>query len=225
MVRMLRLEAKRSIALPLMPLLAALTAAYLWLDVQQWSASWAGLVFSLRKTALIALPVALAAGIWHGGRERRSEVGELFAATPRPLRSRSLPALVMISGTVALAQAAVAAGSAVLVGRYATHSDGTWLPALLAGVLCATSVTLLGLGIGRSASAPAAAPLGAVLLFLILVTAGPREGANSSRLLNAMLPILPQTDDFHRVPAALSGAHLLWFTALALNASHPGVRG
>jgi hypothetical protein len=214
MFRMVRLEAKRSIALPLFLVLAALTRVFLWMDIGEWAASWAPLLYSMRGTAWIVLPVALAAGIWHGGRERRSEVSELFAATPRPRPARLLPAFLVIVGAVVLAEAAMVVWAGVLVSRYATYSDGLQPVGLAVGLLAAVAVTLLGLGVGRVASAPVAAPLGAVLLFLILAVSQDSRPAN--RLVDTVLPMLPVTDDFHRVLPSLSAAQGVWFAALGV---------
>ncbi|MFF1921861.1 hypothetical protein ACFVW8_14965 [Streptomyces sp. NPDC058221] len=216
MFRMVRLEAKRSIALPLFLVLAALTRVFVWMDIQQWAASWASLVYSVRGIAWVALPVVLAAGIWHGGREGRSDVSELFATTPRPRSVRLLPAFLVIAGAVVLAEAAVVLWAGVLITRHATYSGGQWPLALAVGLLAAIALTLLGLGIGRLVPTPVAAPLGAVVLFLILTVSQSRDGKPANRLVDTVLPMLPQTDDFHRVLPSLSAAQGIWFGALGV---------
>ncbi|MGY1434058.1 hypothetical protein [Streptomyces reniochalinae] len=212
MFRIVRLEAKRSIALPLLLVLAALTRAFLWMDIQEWAASWASLVQSARAIAWVSLPVVLAAGIWHGGREGRNEVSELFAATPRPRPVRLLPAFVAIVGAVVIAEAGVVAWAATLIARHATYSGGQWPLGLAVGLLAAIAVTLLGLGIGRAVATPVAAPLAAVALFLVLAVSADERPAN--RLVDVVLPMLPKTDDFHRVLPSLSVSQCVWFTAL-----------
>ncbi|MFE9613526.1 hypothetical protein [Streptomyces sp. NPDC006012] len=216
MFRMVRLEAKRSVALPLFLVLAALTRVFLWMDVQEWAASWASLVYSMRGAAWIGLPVAFAAAIWHGGRERRAEVCELFAATPRPVPVRLAPAFLVIAGTVVLAVAAMVAWAVALVTGHATYDDGQWPLGLAVGLLATVAVTLLGLGVGRVAAAPVAAPLGAVLLFLILTVSQGRGGGQAHRLVDTVLPTLPVTDDFHRVLPSLTAAQGIWFAALGV---------
>ncbi|MEE1825289.1 hypothetical protein PUR61_24345 [Streptomyces sp. BE20] len=214
MFRMVRLEAKRSIALLLFLVVAALTRVFLWMDVQQWAASWTPLVHSMRGTAWIVLPVVLAAAIWHGGRERRAEVSELFAATPRPHRVRLLPAFLVFAGTAVLAVAAVVGWAAVVVAGNATFDGGEWPLGLAVGLLAAVAVTLVGLGVGRVAPAPVAAPLGAVMLFLALTFAQVRDDRPANRLVDTVLPMLPVTDDFHRVLPAFSVAQGIWFAGL-----------
>ncbi|MFI6846166.1 hypothetical protein ACIBJD_16150 [Kitasatospora sp. NPDC050467] len=214
MFRMVRLEAKRSVALALFLALAALTRVFLWMDVQQWAASWTPLVYSMRGTAWIGLPVVLAAAIWHGGREQRGEVSELFAATPRPRSVRLLPAFLVIVGTAVLAVAAVVGWAAVVVSGHATFSDGAWPRGLAVGLVAVAAVALLGLGIGRAVPAPVAAPLGAVVLFLILTVSQARDGRPANRLVDTVLPMLPVTDDFHRLLPSLSAAQGIWFASL-----------
>ncbi|MEU9047891.1 MULTISPECIES: hypothetical protein [unclassified Kitasatospora] len=216
MFRMVRLEAKRSIALALFLVMAAVTRAFLWMDVQEWAASWTPLVSSMRATAWTGLPVVLAAAIWHGGRERRNAVTELFAATPRPRPVRLLPAVVVLAGAAVLAVTAVVVWAAVIVSGHATFSDGEWPLGLAVGLLATVAVTLLGLGIGRAAPTPVAAPLGAVLLFLILTVSRIRDGRPANRLVDTVLPMLPVTDDFHRVLPSLSLAQSVWFAALGV---------
>ncbi|MFB6887838.1 hypothetical protein ACFCX4_00775 [Kitasatospora sp. NPDC056327] len=216
MFRMLRLEAKRSVALALFLVLAALTRVFLWMDVQEWAAAWTPLLHSMRSTALTGLPVVLAAGIWHGGRERRSGVSELFAATPRSGPVRLLPAFVVLAGAAVLAVAAVTGWAAVGVSGKATFDDGQWPLGLAVGLLVLAAVALLGLGIGRLAPAPVAAPLGAVLLFLVLVVSEARNGRPANRLVDLVLPMLPVTDGFHRVLPSLSFAQIVWFAGLGV---------
>ncbi|MBD0671467.1 hypothetical protein BU198_12325, partial [Streptomyces sp. CBMA156] len=217
MFRMVRLEAKRSVAPALFLALAALTRVFLWMDVQQWAASWTSLVHSLRSTAWVVLPLVLAAAIWHGGREPRSAVSELFAATPRPGPVRLLPAFVVTAGAAVLAVAAIVGWAAAIVSGHATFSDGQWPLGLAVGLLVVVAVALLGLGIGRVAPAPVAAPLGAVLLFLVLAVSQVRDGRPANRLVDTVLPMLPVTDDFHRVLPSLSAGQAIWFAALGLS--------
>ncbi|QLH25368.1 hypothetical protein [Streptomyces sp. Rer75] len=208
------LEVKRSIAVALFVVLLGLSAA-VWLGADQSSASWSALLYSLRLPTLVAAPVTLAAGIWHGGRERRADVTELMATTPRPRLGRLAPAFLVIAGVAGLAQATLSVGAATTIAPYTTYDDGTWLLGLTVALLAILAVALLGFGIGRMAPTPVAAPLGAVVLFLLLAKGEPGD-ARPRPLLDIVKPSPPWTDDFHRVLTSVSVAQLIWFAALAV---------
>ncbi|MEU7172005.1 MULTISPECIES: hypothetical protein [Micromonospora] len=49
-----------------------------------WAGRWAGLANYLRVSMLILCALMIAAGAWQSGRERRRDIDELIASTPRP---------------------------------------------------------------------------------------------------------------------------------------------
>lgn len=219
MNRMLRLEVKRSVALPVLLVMAVLGAGFLWMRAEQWSASWPGVVQHLRGTGAVALPMALGFGVWHGSRERRAGVGELFATTPRPRASRLLPAFVIVAGAAVLAHIAVIVAAGAAVHPHATSGLGSWPLPLLAGLPAVAAAALLGTGIGRLVPGVVATPLCVIGLYVVLITNGGLRGDSSysgGPFLDTLMPMLPMTDDFHRVLASLSVAHIVWFAALAV---------
>jgi hypothetical protein len=112
--------------------------------------------------------------------------------------------------------AAVVVWAGALIAQHATYSDGSWPLGLSVGLLAVIAVTLLGLGVGRAASTPVAAPLGAVVLFLVLGVSQVRDNKPANRLVDTVLPMLPKTDDFHRVLPSLSMSQGIWFAALGV---------
>lgn len=219
MNRMLRLEMKRSIAMPLLLVMTALSAGFLWMRVDAWSASWPGAVQHLRGTVPVALPAALGFGVWHGNRERRAGVGELFATTPRPRSTRLLPAFVTVAGVAVLAHSVLIVAAGLAVRPYTTYGLGPWQLPLLIGLLVVAATALVGIGIGRMASGIVATPLCVIGLYLALITnGGQRQGTSYSGgpFLDTLLPMLPVMDDFHQVLVSLSVAQIVWFAALAV---------
>lgn len=219
MPAMMRLEVRRSAALPLLVVTVALSGLFLWMRVDQWSASWPGVVQGLRGTVPAALPAALGFGVWHGSRERRAGVGELFSTTPRPRSTRLLPAFVTVAGAAVLAHAALIVAAGLVVRPYVTFGIGSWPLPLLIGLLVVAATALLGIGIGRIAPGAVATPLCVIGLYLALITnGGIRQGTSyaGGPFLDTLLPMLPVMDDFHRVLASLSVAQIVWFAALAV---------
>jgi hypothetical protein len=139
----------------------------------QWQGSWPETMSNLHlAAAALAVPLALAAGAWQGGRERRTRMGELRASMPRgPLAQFlvcALPVALWVMGGYALA----AAGS--LLASLPYTSAGRPLPLVLLGdVLMVGACALLGHVAGRIVPWRLAAPvlaLGGYVLFGITVT-------------------------------------------------------
>lgn len=140
----------------------------------QWQGSWPETMSNLHLTAAaLAVPLALAAGAWQGGRERRTRMGELRASMPRgPLAQFmvcALPVALWVMGGYALA----VVGS--LLASLPYTSAGHPLPLVLLGdALTVGACALLGHVAGRTVPWRLAAPvlaLGGYVLFGLASTA------------------------------------------------------
>ncbi|MEU1037198.1 hypothetical protein ACFYP4_06665 [Streptomyces sp. NPDC005551] len=149
---------------------AALLVALAWplaATASQWQGSWGGTAGRLSAgAAMIGAPFALAAGAWHGGRERRLGTTELRASTARGPLAQLLTAALPLACWLTAACLAAAAGALLACAPYA--SAGGPAPAVPAGTaLSVGACTVLGHVAGRvlpwRLTAPALAICGYVL--------------------------------------------------------------
>lgn len=213
--RQLRVELRRSVALPATVAAVALLVLLLRVRSDEWDSGLTGLALTLRNDLPVLLPVALGAGAWQGGRERRAATEELTATTSRRRSVRVLtPSAAVVLALVA-GLAATLAAAAVLVGR------GQWLgqawPAAVVAVslLAVAAAVLLGTGLGRAVRSDLVAPLLVVVLFIALLAFSPTgQGGSWPRLL--AIAVEPPSDDVRQARPAAAGGQALWLVGLLL---------
>lgn len=213
--RQLPVELRRSVA-PLAALAGAgLLAVLLWVRRDEWSAGWTGLALTLRNDLTVLVPLALAAGAWQGGRERRARTEELLTTTPRPSWWRVLtPAAAVVLGLlVAVAVPLAIAGALSGPGLWLRQA---WPVAVVGtGLLAVAAAVLLGVGLGRVVRSNLVAPLALVVLFLVLLAFQAASYRKSWGLL--LTPsIEPSGSDLDQVRAAATGGQAVWFLAVLL---------
>ncbi|RFC74272.1 hypothetical protein [Streptomyces sp. AcE210] len=140
----------------------------------QWQGSWPETMSNLHLTAaVLAVPLALAAGAWQGGRERRTRMGELRASMPRGPLAQFLVCALPVALWVTAGYALAAAGS--LLASLPYTSAGHPLPLVLLGdALTVGACALLGHVAGRTVPWRLAAPvlaLGGYVLVGLALTA------------------------------------------------------
>lgn len=131
-----------------------------------WGGRWVGLADYLRVSLLVLCPLMVCAGAWQAGRERRRDIGELIAATPRP-GWHSLVAAWLAVTLAGVAGTAVAfGGAAVLVARVATYAGGDWWQRAAVGVLALAAASAGGVLVGRRVPLRVAAPIAGLATYL-----------------------------------------------------------
>ncbi|MFI7659695.1 hypothetical protein ACIBTW_12500 [Micromonospora parva] len=218
MRRVLRVELRRGTA-PLAA--AAMFGAGVWMlavHPDDWGGRWAGLANYLRVSMLILCALMIAAGAWQSGRERRRDIDELIASTPRP----GWQPLVVTWLAVTLAGAAgvlvAFAGAAVLVARVATYSGGGWWWTLAVGVLALAAAVAVGVLVGRLVPLRAVAPIAGLATYLGLAIVIYWDGTSAAWLS----PVYGGWAVYSLVPervTALQAAWLVTLTALLLAAA------
>jgi hypothetical protein len=161
----------------------------------RWQGDWAETRDRLQSAAvLLGAPLALAAGCWQGGRERRRRTGELMATTARgPLARLLASGLPLVLWVVA--GYAVAVVLALLATWYCATGDSPYVIAPLMNAAVLASAVLAGQVVGRLMAWRLAAPLLAIGAYVGLGVLSYGGGRNSyaplSPLADAMTDSVP----------------------------------
>lgn len=187
----LRAEAVRGFA-PWGGLAVLLTlTVMLAMESERWQGDWAETRDQLNVAAgLLGIPLALAAGCWHGGRERRRGTEELLATSVRGplarLLASALPLMLwIVAGYVA------AAVLALLATWYCATGDSPYLLTPLADAVALASAALAGQVVGRLVAWRLTAPLLGVGGYVVLgILSYDSQGA-----LRHLSPVLDATQN------------------------------
>ncbi|KAB1118899.1 MULTISPECIES: hypothetical protein [Micromonospora] len=212
MRRALRVELRRGTA----PLAAvAMFGAGVWMlavHPDDWAGRWAGLANYLRVSLLILCALMIAAGAWQSGRERRRDIDELIASTPRPGWQPLVMAwfAVTVAGVAGLLVAF--AGAAVLVARVATYAGGGWWWTLTVGVLALAAAAAIGVLVGRLVPLRVAAPIAGLATYLGLAIITYWDGTPGAWLS----PVYGGWAVYSRVPGRITALQAAWLVALTV---------
>ncbi|MFG3098222.1 hypothetical protein [Streptomyces sp. NPDC048202] len=156
-----------------------------------WQGDWAETAGRMHDGLLMALPIAAAAGCWHGGRERRRRTEELWGTAVRPPLTRLLASAVPVALWMAVGYLLVLASANVATWPYAQgdHPHLILVPGDTAALMAAV---LLGHVVGRIVPSLLAAPLLGVAGYAGLALLG-RNGVQpldpASFTLNGSWPV------------------------------------
>jgi len=174
-----------------------------------WAGRWVGLADYLRVSLLALCPLMVSAGAWQAGRERRRDIGELVAATPRP-GWHSLVAAWLAVTLAGIAGLVVAfAGAAVLVARVATYGGGDWWQRAAVGVLALAAASAGGVLVGRRVPLRVAAPIAGLATYLGLAILTYWNAAPAR-----LSPAYGGRWMYSLVPEWVTGLQVTWLVAL-----------
>ncbi|MFF8727300.1 hypothetical protein ACF073_12525 [Streptomyces sp. NPDC015171] len=149
----------------------------------RWQGGWAETAAELHTTLLIAFPLALAAGCWQGGRERRRRTAELWGTTVRPPLTRLLVPALPVALWVSAGYLVTVAAALLATWPYAQGDVPR--PVLLPGDTVALGAgALAGHVVGRIVPSRLAAPLLAMAGYLGLGTLAADGGPSVARPLS-----------------------------------------
>ncbi|MEU0072396.1 hypothetical protein ABZ027_23030 [Streptomyces sp. NPDC006332] len=187
-------------------------AVALGADADQWQGGWAETRERLHTAAgLLGVPLALAAGCWHGGREGRRRTEELLASAARGplarLLASGLPLVLWVVGGYA-----AAAGLALLATWFDATGDSPYLVALVTDAVVLASAVVAGQVVGRLVAWRLAAPLLAVggYVAIGMLTYG--------SVNNSYAPLSPVAD-------SMTDSVPVWWQPLAMVAWAGGLAG
>lgn len=206
-------EFRRGIGLPagLAVLLTALAAMLLKTD--QWQGNWTATTGLLTiMGTLICGPMAVAAGCWQGGRERRRGTGELLGSLPTtPLRRAMLAAAPAVLGPVL----GYALAAVICLGATWPYAgpDRPFLSLIVADAVGIGVLGFLGFVAGRTIPWWPMTPL---LPFATYITLGAGVSYSAPRGLVRLFPGIEQGQLQWQQPVWWYGPALtLWTAALA----------
>ncbi|SCE97421.1 hypothetical protein GA0074695_2592 [Micromonospora viridifaciens] len=211
MRRALRVELRRATA-PFAAL--AMFGAGVWMlavHPDDWGGRWAGLANYLRMSMLILCALMIAAGAWQAGRERRRDIDELLASTPRPGWQPLLMSwlAVALAGTTGVLVAF--AGAAVLVARVATYTGGGWWWTLVVGILALGAAAALGVFVGRIVPLRVVAPIAGLAAYVGLGIATYWDG----KAVAWLSPVYGGWAADRLVPVRVTALQAAWLAAVA----------
>lgn len=211
MRRALRVELRRGTA-PFAA--AAMFGTGVWMlavHPDDWGGRWAGLANYLRVSMLILCALMIAAGAWQSGRERRSDIDELIASTPRPGWQPLVVAWLAVTLAGAAGVLVAFAGAAVLVARVATYTGGGWWWTLTVGVIALAAASAVGVLVGRLVPLRAAAPIAGLATYLGLAIVIYWDGTSAAWLS----PVYGGWAVYALVPERVTALQGAWLVALA----------
>ncbi|MFC8421632.1 hypothetical protein ACFUN7_12240 [Streptomyces sp. NPDC057236] len=139
---------------------------------EQWQGGWAETRDQVHVSAmLLGVPLALAAGCWQGGRERRRGTGELLATAVRGRTAAFLASALPVALWL-VAGYAVAAALALLATWYCAMGDRPHLGTPLADAAVLACAALTGQVVGRVVAWRLTAPLLAAAGYVVLGVVG-----------------------------------------------------
>jgi len=217
MSRVFRIELRRSAALgSALILLVAGVLLLFFAEGIGFADGWMQLAMTQRLYLAVLWPLALAAGAWQARRERRSNVAELFASTPRPRAHRTVPTLGAMATAVACGYLLMGMSGGLWIIGTAEYLPVQVFVVTAVGVLALIAAVWLGLAVGRLLPWTATAPaLGIAGLGLLLLIPGATRPRGWLALVFSPIYEMKMPDAYTTVPSRASVAQAVWLAALA----------
>ncbi|GIE30446.1 hypothetical protein Ait01nite_034910 [Actinoplanes italicus] len=218
MSRVLSVQVRR-FGVPGAALILLVGAVALYLVRGEWAVGWMALAMTQRSYLMLLCPLALAVGAWLAHRERRANVAELFAGTPRPAHQRALLTLTAVGGAAGLAYLLVLAVTAPWIAATARYLPATVFGVVTVGVLAVVASAWIGLAVGRLVPRPVTAPALAVVGFLAVLALP--LGLEKQWLASLSSPAwaMDLLSDYQTVPGEVSAAQAILAIGVATAAA------
>ena len=181
-------------------------------EVQDWAGRWLPLAEYIRVMLIVLCPLAVAAGAWQAGRERRRRMADQWASTPRPRWQAVVTGWVAVTVGIFVGMLLAWGVAAVLVARVASHAGPGWPLTLVVAFAGLAAASALGVLLGRVIPGRLVAPVAGVLAYVgigVSVYEGESRGA-------MLVPTLGAAGSgLSSLAAGLQLWQLLWLGALA----------
>ncbi|GIM90361.1 hypothetical protein [Paractinoplanes toevensis] len=217
MSRVLGIELRRSAALGTAVILLVIGVVALYFaEGIAFATGWMQLAMSQRLYLALLWPLALAAGAWQGSRERRSNVTELFASTPRTRAHRTMPTLGAMAVAVVGGYLLMGIAGGVYIIGTARYFPIAAVVVTVVGALALIAAVWLGQAAGRLLPSLATAPaLGIAGLALLLLIPGATRPHGWLALVFSPIYEMNMPGAYADVPGRASLSQAVWLAALA----------
>lgn len=175
----LRTELLRGTAPAAAAVFAVAGPVMLFNETEYWVGRWGPLAEYIRVMLLVLGPVAVAAGAWQAGRERRRRIAEQLTATPRPHWQPVLVGWATVTLGLWAGLLLTWLSGAVLVAPIATYGGRSWWLTLGVGFVALAAACALGIVAGRHVGGWFAAPAAGVVSYVglgVVTYAGTSHG-------------------------------------------------
>ncbi|MEU8422597.1 hypothetical protein AB0C15_17155 [Micromonospora sp. NPDC048835] len=224
--RILRIELRRSAAVPTALLLLVTGTTLLLTGTNFFAGRWMQLALTTRTMLMVLLPLTLAGGAWLGRRDARHRVDELFASTVRPRWQRVGPGAVALAASVVIAYLLVFVIAAGWVVRTSGYFPVAAIVVTVVGVPALVAGAWLGMAAGRAVprliTAPILAVVGVALVGLVpdlVMMADTTSTLARFRPEPSAVLLIPTfsggVDDFQTITNRVSVLQLVWLVSLA----------
>lgn len=212
--RALRTELLRSVA----PVTALATlfagAAMLYSDASSWAGQWTPFAAAVRSGMFLTGALAVAAGAWQTGRERRRRITEQLDATPRPVWQPVLVAWASVTLGCWLGLLIAVGAGALLVARVATYSGGGWWWLIVVGLIALAALAALGVALGRLIPYRLTGPTAAIAFYTLMIYA--HDDGDAIGDAAWLAPIVRIYESFGgTLPLGFHVQQIVWFGGLA----------
>ncbi|TDB81268.1 hypothetical protein [Micromonospora sp. KC721] len=219
----IRIELRRSTAPLAGAAIAALGVAGLYVlaltgQTGLWDQQWNLLAVFQRIMLVILWPLALAAGAWQAGRDRRDRMEELLGTTPVSPSRRMPPSAMALALCLSGGYLVVLGAGAPMVAAATDHLGGGWPAVTAVGVLALVAAGWLGLGLGRLlpyAYTPAVLGVGGLGALLAVIEATKYTDATRPDPALFAPNLVTTISDFQTVAGSVSAGQALWLGGLA----------
>ncbi|PFG49295.1 hypothetical protein ATK36_4440 [Amycolatopsis sulphurea] len=228
MVRMLRVELRRTIALWLPVAIVVVAVAILLMyraprmtSAVPWGLDSPGTVEWTRFSLIFLWPIIVGAAAIQGMRESRAGVGELFSSTPRPTAHRALILSLAVGLAVVVGYLLLLVTGLVQVAVHGGMFTAASLVSVVLGFVAVLAGVALGLGVGRLLPHPVTAPALTVLALVATVAglvatqdASPQGSSVPSWLTDLSVAVSPPESAFLLPSAGFTIGQLCWLSGL-----------
>ncbi len=217
MSRILGIELRRSAALGTALILSVVGIVLLYFaEGIGFATGWMQLAMSQRLYLALLWPLAMAAGAWQASRERRSNVTELFAGTPRPRAQRVAPTLGVMAAAVVVGYLVMGLAGGLWIFDTAGYLPAQTFVVTAVGALALIAAVWFGMAVGRLLPWLVTAPaLGIAALGLLLSIPGVTRPNGWLALVFSPIYAMNMPDAYTTVPGRVSGSQAVWLAALA----------
>jgi hypothetical protein len=164
--RVLRTEVLRGMAPVTVAAFAAVSAAMLMNETEDWAGRWLPFAEYVRVTLIVLVPLAVAAGAWRAGREHRRRTADQLVASARPRWQPGVMAWAAVTIGMIAGSALAWGAAAAFTASVASHHNSGWLLTLAVAVAGIAAASALGLVVGRLVRNRLVAPVAGVLTYV-----------------------------------------------------------